>query len=118
MEIGEVLRQCGYQAWEAANTAEALSMLEHAADHFIGLITEINMPGVRNGVVLANHVRFMWPHISIVVASAAREPMEGELPPHGHFCPSLFHRASSSRRCSLRAEQAGELGCSDHPNQS
>jgi CheY-like chemotaxis protein len=90
MEIGEVLRQCGYQAWEAANTAEALSMLEHAADHFIGLITEINMPGVRNGVVLANHVRFMWPHISIVVASAAREPMEGELPPHVSFLSKPF----------------------------
>ena len=87
MEIGEVVRKCGFQAWEAANTAEALSMLEQAAGHFTGLITDINMPGTRNGVVLANHVRFMWPHIAIVVISAARRPMDGLLPEHVFFLP-------------------------------
>jgi CheY-like chemotaxis protein len=87
MEMGEVVRQCGFQAWEAANTAEALSMLEQAANHFTGLITDINMPGTRSGVVLANHVRFMWPHIAIIVISAARRPMDGELPEHVAFLP-------------------------------
>jgi CheY-like chemotaxis protein len=87
MEMGEVVRRCGFQAWEAANTAEALSMLEQAADHFTGLITDINMPGTRNGVVLANHVHFMWPHIAVVVISAARRPMDGELPEHVFFLP-------------------------------
>jgi CheY-like chemotaxis protein len=90
MEISEVVRQCGFEAWEAANTAEALSMLEQAGNHFIGLITDINMPGTRNGVMLANHVRFMWPHISIVVVSAARKPMEGELPSQVSFLSKPF----------------------------
>jgi CheY-like chemotaxis protein len=87
MEMGEIVRQCGFEAWEAANTAEALSMLEQAADHFTCLITDINMPGTRSGVVLANHVRFMWPHIAIVVISVARRPMNGELPEHVSFLP-------------------------------
>jgi len=85
MELGELVRQCGYQAWEAANTAEALSVLNAAADHFTGLITDINMPGTRSGVVLANHVRCIWPHIAIIVVSAARHPMDGELPEHVSF---------------------------------
>jgi CheY-like chemotaxis protein len=85
MELGEVVRQCGLTVWEVANTAEALSILEKAADHFTGLITDINMPGMRSGVVLANHVHSLWPHISIIVVSAAREPLAGELPDHVSF---------------------------------
>jgi CheY-like chemotaxis protein len=61
MEMGEVVRRCGFQAWEAAKT--------------------------RSGIVLANHVHFMWPHIAIVVISAARRPMDGELPEHVSFLP-------------------------------
>jgi CheY-like chemotaxis protein len=87
MELGEVVRQCGFEAWEAANTAEALSMLEQAAEHFACLITDISMPGTTSGVVLANHVRFVWPHIAVLVVSAARKPLEGELPDHVLFLP-------------------------------
>lgn len=85
MELRELVRKCGFQAWEAANTAEALSVLDASADHFTGLITDINMPGTRSGVVLANHVRCLWPHIAIIVISAARRPMDGELPEHVSF---------------------------------
>lgn len=60
-------------------------MLDSAAAHFVGLITDINMPGTRSGVVLANHVHCMWPHIAIVVVSASRSPMDGELPEHAAF---------------------------------
>ncbi len=85
MELRELVRKCGFQAWEAANTAEALSVLNFSADHFTGLITDINMPGTRSGVVLANHVRCLWPHIAIIVISAARQPMDGELPERVSF---------------------------------
>lgn len=87
MELSELVRRCGYQAWEAANTAEALSMLDQSAAHFVGLVAHINMPGTRSGLVLANHVQCIWPHISIVVISAARSPMDGELPEHASFIP-------------------------------
>ncbi len=87
MELDELVRQHGFQPWQAANTAEALSMLDKAADHFTGLITDINMPGTRSGCVLANHVHCLWPHIAIVVISAARSPMDGELPEQATFIP-------------------------------
>jgi CheY-like chemotaxis protein len=87
MELGDIVRDCGFEAWEAANTAEALAILETGGETFTGLITDINMPGSRSGVVLANHVRCMWPHINIIVVSAARAPLEGELPAEVRFLP-------------------------------
>ena len=87
MELGDIVRDCGFEAWEAANTAEALALLQNGAATFRGLITDINMPGTRNGVVLANHVHCMWPHINIIVVSAARVPLNGELPHLVEFLP-------------------------------
>jgi len=85
MELGDVVRDCGFDVWEAANTAEALAMLETSGGSFVGLITDINMPGTRSGIVLANHVRWMWPHIHIIVLSAVRQPIAGELPAQVKF---------------------------------
>lgn len=80
IELAEIVRDCGFEAYQAADTAEALALLEERSAGIIGLITDINMPGTRNGTVLANHVRWLWPHISIIVVSAARHPLNGELP--------------------------------------
>ncbi|NGP18300.1 response regulator [Devosia aurantiaca] len=85
MDMAELIRENGYEAWEAANASEALGILERAGDAFIGLITDVNMPGTRNGMVLANHVRAIWPHIRIIVVSAGRKPFAGELPDNASF---------------------------------
>jgi CheY-like chemotaxis protein len=87
MELAEVVRECGFMACEARSTAEALAYLEERSGYVVGLITDINMPGTRSGTVLANHVRWLWPHINIIVVSAARRPLEGELPQQVPFLP-------------------------------
>ncbi|SMQ72132.1 Response regulator receiver domain-containing protein [Devosia lucknowensis] len=87
MDIVDLIQEHGFVAWEASNVAEALSILDKAGADFTGLITDVNMPGSRNGMVLANHVRTMWPHIRIVVVSAGRKPMAGELPENTAFVP-------------------------------
>jgi len=79
-DISAIVRDCGFEVWEAANTAEALSLLDAAHDTFAAIITDINMPGTRSGAVLANHARAMWPHINIIVVTGGRKPMPGELP--------------------------------------
>lgn len=93
MELSEIVRDCGYEPWEAGSTAEALGILERAGEAFSGLITDVNMPGTRNGMVLANHVQFMWPHIRIVVVSAGRKPFSGELPDNARFVPKPWNSA-------------------------
>ncbi len=85
MEIVELVRENGFDAIEAGSTAEALSMLQQAGDAFFGLITDVNMPGTRNGMVLANHVRTVWPHIRVIVVSGGRKPFSGELPDNTAF---------------------------------
>ncbi len=80
LDMAELIREHGFEAWEAGSTAEALGILERSGDAFVGLITDVNMPGTRSGVVLANHVRVIWPHIRIIVVSGGRKPFAGELP--------------------------------------
>lgn len=87
MDMADLIRENGYDAWEAASTSEALGILERAGDAFVGLITDVNMPGTRNGMVLANHVRTIWPHIRVIVVSAGRKPFAGELPEDTRFIP-------------------------------
>ena len=80
MELAEIVKECGYEACEAASTDQALSLIQEGSEQVVGLITDIHMPGTRNGTVLANHIRWLWPHINIIVVSAARCPLQGELP--------------------------------------
>jgi CheY-like chemotaxis protein len=85
MDIAEIVREHGFDAVEAGSTAEALGILQQAGHAFFGLITDVNMPGTRSGMVLANHVRAVWPHIRIVVVSGGRKPFAGELPDNTEF---------------------------------
>jgi CheY-like chemotaxis protein len=85
MELGDIVQDCGFNVLEAANTAEALALLDANDGIFTGIITDIAMPGTRSGVVLAHHVRYMWPHIPIIIVSAARLPRSWELPDHVEF---------------------------------
>jgi CheY-like chemotaxis protein len=87
LQLCDVVEQCGYEAMEASSAAEALAVLDREADVVAGLITDISMPGSRNGIVLANHVGFVWPHIDIIVVSGARRPILGQLPPKAEFLP-------------------------------
>lgn len=87
MDMADLIREHGFEVWEAGNSAEALSILDRAGEDFAGLITDVNMPGSRNGKVLAHHVRTLWPHIRIIVVSAGRKPFAGELPDDTPFIP-------------------------------
>ncbi len=85
MDLADLVRTCGLEPLEAGTTAEALRILDLQSESIVELITDVNMPGHRNGMVLANHVRVMWPHIRIIVLSAGRLPMSGELPENTLF---------------------------------
>lgn len=87
MDMADLLRDHGYEVWEAGSVSEALGILEQSAAAFAGMVTDVNMPGTRNGMVLANHVRAVWPHIRVVVVSAGRRPITGELPGDTPFIP-------------------------------
>lgn len=70
----------GFRVVEADRVSLTLEYLEREGDDVRFLLTDVQMPGNRSGVTLANHVRYMWPHIRILVTSGFRRPAEGQLP--------------------------------------
>ena len=79
-----MLEDAGFRTIEAANGDQALELLVADSDVQL-LFTDVNMPGIIDGLVLARQVHDRWPHIGIMVASAKKEPQLGELPVGSRF---------------------------------
>jgi CheY-like chemotaxis protein len=96
MMAAEVVEDAGFEALEAGNADEALSLLETVEDIRI-LLTDIDMPGSMDGLTLASTVRDRWPPIEIVVVSGKQRPRKAELPERSVFFPKPYdiHKLSS-----------------------
>lgn len=80
----DLVEEAGFVALEAANASEAIVMLEHRAD--IALVfTDIDMPGIMDGLELAHAIRNRWPPIKIVVVSGKSNLSDSELPSNSRF---------------------------------
>ncbi len=78
MNLVQVAEDSGYEVLEAANAGEAIAVLERRAD--IGtVLTDIRMPGYRDGLWLAQAIRFRWPPIRLVLMSGLRLFKESNL---------------------------------------
>lgn len=62
------IRDAGYNVREAANADEAEQILSTGAPIDV-VVTDIEMPGPRDGLALAKSVRAFRPHIRVIVAS-------------------------------------------------
>jgi CheY-like chemotaxis protein len=69
----------GFRMIEAVNGDEALASLEANSDVRL-LFTDVDMPGMIDGLALARQVHDRWPHIGIIVASGKSAPQTCELP--------------------------------------
>jgi DNA-binding NtrC family response regulator len=63
-----VLQEAGYEAITAASADEAIEVLEHRNDIRLA-ITDINLPGLMNGLKLAATVKDRWPPINTIIVS-------------------------------------------------
>ncbi len=80
----ETLADIGFEVHQAAHSAEAIELLEQRWEAIHVLFTDINMPGVMDGVALAHHADKHWPRIALLVTSAL--PLKDrELPPRARF---------------------------------
>ncbi|MBP2558198.1 CheY-like chemotaxis protein [Neorhizobium galegae] len=80
----DLVEEAGFQAVEAADADEAVTILETRADIRI-VFTDIDMPGSMNGMKLAAAVRDRWPPIEIIIVSGQVRPGEGDLPERSVF---------------------------------
>jgi CheY-like chemotaxis protein len=79
-----VLEAHGYGVLQAANSSEALNLIEDRSDLWT-LFSDIDMPGGVSGLVLAQEVRRRHPATHIILTSGKIFPVGGAMPAHGLF---------------------------------
>jgi CheY-like chemotaxis protein len=85
--MADVLLDEGFEVVEAANGDEAVRLLS-GPEIFDVLLTDVQMPGVLDGVDVATRARSLHPKIHILVVSGYAEDLMGRLSvlePPAHF---------------------------------
>jgi CheY-like chemotaxis protein len=94
MDASAMLEEAGFHALAVAGADQAMAVLSKQYDEVQILFTDVHMPGSSmDGFALARRVSVSWPHISIIVASGAAKPQEGDMPPQGCFIGKPFSAA-------------------------
>jgi CheY-like chemotaxis protein len=80
----DMVEEAGFDALEAANSEQAMRLLESRSD--VGIIlSDIHMPPGMDGMALAALVRDRWPPIEIILVSGEVNSAEADLPERGLF---------------------------------
>lgn len=78
----DIVEGAGFVAVHADNADEAVAILEARSDIAL-LLTDINMPGSMDGLILAHAVRDRWPLIKIIIVSS--QIPKSDLPTDSRF---------------------------------
>jgi two-component sensor histidine kinase/ActR/RegA family two-component response regulator len=84
MRAVDIVEDAGFNAVEAVNADEALSILESRSDISL-LFSDIQMPGTMDGLKLAHAVHDRWPSIKIILVSGQVKPSEDDKPADSRF---------------------------------
>jgi two-component system, response regulator PdtaR len=85
-----VLQQAGYEVLTTVSADEAIAVLEHRNDIHL-VITDINLPGLMNGLKLAAAVKDRWPPINIIIVTGFGVPRSEEMPSGSLFVPKPYN---------------------------
>lgn len=89
MDAEALLEEAGYAVLEAVDTAGAMRHLEGGGPIRL-LLADIRLGGGDDGLVLARQVAERWPHIAIVVMSAAVTAEQADAPAGAAFLAKPF----------------------------
>jgi len=84
MRAVDIVEDAGFNAVEAVNADEALSILESRSDISL-LFSDIQMPGTMDGLKLAHAVHDRWPSMKIILVSGQVRPSREEQPADSRF---------------------------------
>jgi CheY-like chemotaxis protein len=84
IDAADMVRAGGFEVVEAADADEAIEILETRSDIAV-VFTDIQMPGLMDGLKLARAVRGRWRPIKIIATSGHPHIGETELPQGGRF---------------------------------
>jgi CheY-like chemotaxis protein len=92
MNAAEMIEEAGFTVVEAANSDEAIVVLESRLDITV-VFTDIQMPGSMDGLKLAAAIRGRWPPIQIIATSGLVDVRKDDLPKGGRFLPKPYSPA-------------------------
>ena len=78
------VESAGYAVVSAANAAGAMQALRQHAQ-IAALFTDIQMPGLMNGLALAREAHLQWPALHILLTSGDTSPTPADMPRDGQF---------------------------------
>jgi CheY-like chemotaxis protein len=88
-----MLTHAGFRVIEAADSDEALELLEADADVQL-LFTDVNLPGSIDGVAFARQVHERWPRVGIIMVSGQASPHPSDLPDGCRFHRKPYDEAA------------------------
>lgn len=91
-DAAESIAEAGFEVIQAGNADEAIAVLEARSDIHV-VFTDIQMPGLMDGLKLARFVRDRWPPIKILATSGFVKVGPGDLPAGGMFLPKPYRGA-------------------------
>lgn len=94
--ISDHLAHTGHEVLEATTAAEAFEVLESEEDVGI-IITDIDMPGPVDGLMLAKFATERWPHLRVIVISGQHKADATDLPDDTAFLSKPFDLEDISR---------------------
>jgi DNA-binding NtrC family response regulator len=84
LDIVDQLEDAGFRVLGATNAETAICMMKmHVGIHAI--FTDVNMPGIMDGLLLASLVRDLWPRVKIIVTSGGRTIRLEQIPIGSRF---------------------------------
>lgn len=92
MMLVDDLEAAGFSVIEAANAASAIQLLERRDDIRV-IITDVDMPGTMDGLMLAAAVANRWPPIRIIVVSGHRTVEITDIPDGSVFYSKPYRPA-------------------------
>jgi DNA-binding response OmpR family regulator len=79
--LAEELRHEGFDVCEAEGADHAIALIHQPPKALTLLITDIHMPGSRNGLHVASEIRAWHPQIPIIYATARPDALNGTVRP-------------------------------------
>ncbi|MGO4670736.1 response regulator [Bosea sp. 2RAB26] len=93
LDVVLMIEDAGFNVIEAENADEAIELLETRPGIQI-IFTDIEMPGLMNGLNLAFAVRDRWPPVAIIIGSGRVRPQPDEMPDNVTFLRKPYSQAS------------------------
>jgi len=105
LDAVDIVREAGFDAYEAADSDEALRILESHGDIGI-LFTDIDIPGSMDGLTLAHAVHGRWPPVRIIIASGKLSLRAPDMPIESAFFSKPYRPAQIVGKLQEMAERA------------